>query len=156
MSITKKGREKLDAELKALKDKRQGISQAIGVARDFGDLRENSEYHAAREAQALNEAKIRQLEDKLARSVLIDATKLPDDIIVILSNVKLKDLDCGDIEEYTLVGEGEDDPHKGKILVTSPIAQGLLGYKKGDKVSIDVPAGKLNYEILEISRSTDV
>lgn len=156
MRITKKGREKLEAELKALKDKRPGISQAIGDARAFGDLRENSEYHAAREAQALNEAKIRQLEDKLARAVLIDENKLPDDIIVILSNVKLRDLDSDDIEEYTLVGEGEDDPLNGKILVTSPLAQGLLGHKKGAKVSIDVPAGKLNYEILEIGRSAEV
>jgi transcription elongation factor GreA len=156
MRITKKGREKLEAELKALKDKRQEISQAIGDARAFGDLRENSEYHAAREAQALNEAKIRQLEDKLARAMLIDENKLPDDIIVILSNVKLRDLDSDDIEEYTLVGEGEDDPLNGKILVTSPLAQGLLGHKKGAKVSIDVPAGKLNYEILEIGRSAEV
>lgn len=156
MRITKKGREKLEAELTALKDKRQGISQAIGEARGFGDLKENSEYHAAREAQALNEAKIRLIEDKLARAVLIDENKLADGIVVILSNVKLRDLDNGDIEEYTLVGEGQDDPHKGKILVTSPLAQGLLGYKEGDKVSIDVPAGKLNYEILEIARSAEV
>src|SRR3972149_6111600 len=104
MRITKKGRENLEAELKALKEKRQQISQAIGDARALGDLRENSEYHAAREAQALNEAKIRQLEDKLARAILIDESKLPDGIIVILSKVKLQDLDSGDIEEYTLVG----------------------------------------------------
>ncbi|HHT9124606.1 MAG TPA: transcription elongation factor GreA [Candidatus Brocadiia bacterium] len=155
MRITKKGREKLEAELKALKDKRQHISQAIGDARAFGDLRENAEYHAAREAQALNEAKIRQLEDKLARAILVDESKLPDGVIVILSNVKLRDLDSGDIEEYSLVGEGHSDPHRGKILVTSPLAQGLLGHKRGDKVSIEVPAGKLNYEILEISRSVD-
>lgn len=156
MRITKKGREKLEAELKALKEKRQQISQAIGDARAFGDLRENSEYHAAREAQALNEAKIRQLEDKLARAILVDESKLPDGVIVILSKVKLQDLDSGDIEEYTLVGEGQSDPHNGKILVTSPLAQGLLGHTKGDKVSIEVPAGKLNYEILEISRSAEV
>ena len=156
MRITKKGRENLEAELKALKEKRQQISQAIGDARALGDLRENSEYHAAREAQALNEAKIRQLEDKLARAILIDESKLPDGIIVILSKVKLQDLDSGDIEEYTLVGEGQGDPHNGKILITSPLAQGLLGHKQGDKVNIEVPAGKLNYEILEISKSTDV
>jgi transcription elongation factor GreA len=156
MRITKKGREKLEAELSALKDKRPEISLAIGEARAFGDLRENAEYHAAREAQAMNEAKIRQVEDKLARALLIDENKLPDGIVVILSNVKLRDLDCGDIEEYTLVGEGEDDPINGKILVTSPLAQGLLGHKKGAKVSIDVPAGKLNYEILEIGRSAEV
>lgn len=155
MRITKNGREKLEAELKALKEKRQQISQAIGDARAFGDLRENSEYHAAREAQALNEAKIRQLEDKLARAILIDEGKLPNGIIVILSKVKLRDLDSGDIEEYTLVGEGQSDPYNGKILVTSPLAQGLLGHKNGDTVSIEVPAGKLNYEILEISRSAE-
>lgn len=156
MKMTKKGKERLEAELKALKEKRQEISQAIGEARNLGDLRENAEYHAAREAQALNEAKIRLLEDKLARAALIDETKLPDDIVVILSHVKLRDLDSGDIEEYTLVGEGQSDPLNGKILVTSPLAQGLLGHKKGGRVSLEVPAGKLNYEILEISRSPDV
>ena len=96
------------------------------------------------------QAKINLIRDKLARAVMLDPSKMPKDEVAFGATVVLKDLDMDEEEEYTLVGAGEEDYDTGKILITSPIGQGLLGKKKGDKVSIPVPAGTLNYEILDI------
>lgn len=149
--MTQSGYDKLKEELDNLKDvKRPEVRQAIGEARAHGDLKENAEYDAAREAQALLEAKIRELEDKLARVELVDESKIPKDAIYLGASAELEDMDSGDIENYQLVGAGEDDPVNDKILVTSPFAKALLGHKVGDEVEIDVPMGKLKYKVLSI------
>ncbi len=149
--MTEEGFEKLKAELDYLKnEKRPEIQQAIGTARAHGDLKENAEYDAAREAQGLLEAKIRQLDDKLARTEIVDASKIPTDAIYLGAKAELKDLDTGDIEVYQLVGAGDEDPVNGKILVTSPFAKPLLGCKVNDEVKVTVPMGTLRYKILKI------
>lgn len=149
--MTHEGRKKLEEELARLKYvERSRIQKAIGEARAYGDLSENAEYHAAREAQGLLEAKIRLLEDKLARAHIVNTARVPKDMVAITARVIVKDLDSGDVEQFLLVGEGETDPHNGKILTTSPLAQGLIGHRVGDQVSIKVPAGTLRYEILSI------
>lgn len=149
--ITPEGRKRLEEELNYLKYvERPKIERAIGEARAHGDLRENSEYHAAREAQGLLEAKIRLLEHKLATSYIINAARVPKDTIAITARVTVKDLESGEIERYHLVGEGESDPDNGKILVTSPLARGLIGRRVGDQVDIKAPMGTLRYEIISI------
>ena len=126
------------------------IAVKIAEAREEGDLKENAEYHAQREAQGMLQAKINQIKGEMSRATIMDASKLPDDEVVFGTTVQLKDLDYGDEEEITLVGSGDEDYDAGKYLITSPIGQGLLGKKKGDKVSIEVPEGTLNFEILAI------
>ena len=149
--MTESGYEKFKDELYNLKNvKRPEIQEAIGVAREHGDLKENAEYHAAREEQGLLEAKIRDLDDKLARTEIVDSSKIPKDAIYLGAKTKLKDLDSGDIEELQFVGAGEDDPANGKILVTSPFAKSLLGRKVNEEVDVTVPMGTLRYKILEI------
>ncbi len=149
--MTHEGRKKLEEELNYLRYvERPKIEKAIGEARALGDLRENSEYHAAREAQGLLEAKIRLLQHKLACAYIIDAAKVPRDMVAITARVTVKDLDCGEIETYHLVGEGESDPCNGKILVTSPLAQGFIGRRVGEQAIIKAPMGTLRYEILAI------
>ena len=126
------------------------IAVKIAEAREEGDLKENAEYHAQREAQGMLQAKINQIKGEMSRATIMDASKLPDDEVVFGTTVQLKDLDYGDEEEITLVGSGDEDYDAGKYLITSPIGQGLVGKKKGDKVSIEVPEGTLNFEILDI------
>src|SRR6476620_3239916 len=126
------------------------IEKRIATARAEGDLSENAEYHGARESQGLLQAKINLLRDKLARAALIDTSKLPKDEVVFGATGVVKDLDFGDEEVFVLVGAGEEDYDAGKILVTSPLAQGLLGKKQGEKVEIPVPKGTMSFEILEI------
>jgi len=113
-------------------------------------LSENAEYHGARESQGMLQAKINLLSDKLARATIVDTSKLVKDEVVFGATVVVKDLDFGDTEKFTLVGAGEEDYDEGKINVTSPLAQGLLGRKQGEKVDIEVPAGTNRFEILEI------
>jgi transcription elongation factor GreA len=149
--MTQEGRKRLEEELTHLKHvERPKIEKAIGEARAHGDLRENSEYHAAKEAQGLLEAKIRLLEHKLACSYIIDVAKVPKDRVAITARVTLKCLDCGEVEKYHLVGAGEAHLESGKILVTSPLAQGLISRRVGDQVSIKAPMGILRYEIMAI------
>lgn len=149
--MTKEGFEKLKNELDYLKnEKRPEIQEAIGTARAHGDLKENAEYDAAREAQGLLEAKIRDLDDKLARTEIVDSSKIPQDAIYLGAKTELKDLDTGDIEHYQFVGAGEDDPINGKIQVTSPFAKALLGRKIDDEVSVTVPMGTLRYKVMKI------
>jgi transcription elongation factor GreA len=126
------------------------IAEKIADARAEGDLKENAEYHAQRENQGLLQAKINALRAKLANAHIVDVSTLPKDQIVFGSKVKVKDLDYQDEEEYTMVGAGDEDYDTGKILTTSPIGSALIGKKVGDVVEIQVPRGKLRYEVLAI------
>ncbi|MHA4894287.1 transcription elongation factor GreA [Pedobacter sp. PWIIR3] len=150
---TQDGLDKLKEELQYLKTTgRQQISKAIAEARDKGDLSENAEYDAAKEAQGLHEAKISKMENTLSTARLIDESKLDASKVLALSIVKIKNIKNGATMSYQLVAESEADLKTGKISVKSPIAQGLLGKSVGDKTEIQVPAGKIEFEILEISR----
>jgi transcription elongation factor GreA len=150
---TKEGLENLKEELQYLKTKgRTLISAAIAEARDKGDLSENAEYDAAKEAQGLHEAKIAKLGELLANARLLDESKLDTSKVLALSVVKIKNVKNGATMSYQLVSENEADIKTGKISVASPIAKGLLGKKVGEKIEITVPAGKMEFEILEISR----
>jgi len=150
---TKEGLEKLKEELQQLKTVgRANISKAIAEARDKGDLSENAEYDAAKEAQGLHEAKIAQLQEVVAGARLLDESKLDTSKVLALSIVKIKNVSNGTTMSYQLVSETEADFKAGKISVNSPIAKGLLGKKVGEKTEITVPAGKMEFEILEISR----
>jgi len=150
---TKEGLEKLKEELHFLKTEgRSQIAKAIAEARDKGDLSENAEYDAAKEAQGLHEAKIAKTEEVLASARLIDESKLDTSKVLALSIVKIKNVKNGSTMTYQLVSESEADLKSGKISVKSPIAKGLLGKSVGDKAEIAVPAGKMEFEILDISR----
>jgi transcription elongation factor GreA len=149
--VTRAGYDKLRAELDDLQSVQMpAIAKRIAEARSEGDLSENAEYHGARESQGMLQAKINLLSDKLARAVVVDTATLPRDEVVFGATVVVKDLDFGDQETFTMVGAGEEDYENGKIMITSPLAQGLLGKKVGEKVSINVPAGVVKFEILEI------
>ncbi|GIX00778.1 MAG: transcription elongation factor GreA [Pirellulaceae bacterium] len=126
------------------------IAEKIAQARAEGDLKENAEYHAQRENQGLLQAKINDKKYKLANAFIIDPSKVSKDTVGILATVTVKDLDYGDEEEFTLVGVGDEDFDAGKIQTTSPVGSALLGKKVGDTVEIDVPRGKLRFEILKI------
>ena len=133
--VTRTGYDKLRAELEELQSVQMpAIAKRIAEARSEGDLSENAEYHGARESQGMLQAKINLLSDKLARATIIDTSKLPRDEVVFGATVVVKDLDFGDKETFTMVGAGEEDYENGKIMVTSPLAQGLLGRKVGEKV----------------------
>jgi len=150
--ISRAGYEKLKSQLDQMENEEMPkIAEKIAEARAEGDLKENAEYHAARENQGMLQAKINLLRDKLSRADIVDMSKLPKDEVVFGATVRVKDLDFDDEEEFTLVGPGEEDYDAGKILVTSPIGQGLVGKKVGDRTEIDVPRGTLKFEVLEIS-----
>ena len=149
--MTRAGYDKLKADLSQLNDvEMPKILERLATARGEGDLSENAEYHGARESQGMMEARINLLREKLSRCVLIDTSQLPKGEVTFGSTVVVKDLDFGDREEFTLVGAGEEDYDSGKILVTSPLAQGLMAKKVGDRVEIPVPQGTLKFEIVEI------
>src|SRR5690606_19391493 len=126
------------------------ITEKRAAARAEGDPKESAEYHAPREAQGLRQAKINQLRSELARAQTIESSSLPRDQVGFGATVVVKDLDYDDEEECTLVGAGDEDYDRGRYLITSPIGQGLLGKKQGDRVEIPVPKGTLRYEILAI------
>jgi transcription elongation factor GreA len=126
------------------------IVEKIAAARAEGDLKENAEYHAQRENQGLMMAKINELKGKIARASIIDPSKLPKDEVVFGCTVTVEDLAYGDEEQFTLVGAGEADYDSGKILVTSPFGQALIGKKVGETVEIAAPAGTLKFKILKI------
>lgn len=150
---SKEGLDKLKLELQLLKTEgRAAIAKAIAEARDKGDLSENAEYDAAKDAQGMHEAKIAKLENTLAGARLIDESTMDSSKVLALSIVKLKNIKNGSIMTYQLVSETEADLKSGKISVKSPIAQGLLGKEKGDRAIIDVPAGQIELEILDVSR----
>ncbi|MFH1644913.1 MAG: transcription elongation factor GreA [Candidatus Omnitrophota bacterium] len=151
--LSKEGFEKLQKELEYLKTtKRRALAKQVGEARDHGDISENAEYDAAKDAQGMNEKRISELEDKLGHARILDDANMSKDEILIGANVKLEDMEFGDTIDYVLVSEVEADFAAGKISVTSPVGQALLGHKKGDLVEISVPAGVLKYKVLEISR----
>lgn len=151
--LSKAGHEKLMKELETLKTtKRRELSKAIGEARAHGDISENAEYDAAKEAQGLNEKRIAELEHKLATAQIIDEDRMSSDEILIGATVKLKDAKSGEELEYTLVAEEEADYASGKISISSPVGTGLLNHKVGETVEIQVPAGVLKYKVLKISR----
>lgn len=149
--MSRAGYEKLMAELKHMETvEMPKVAERIAEARSAGDLKENAEYHGARESQGMLQAKINLLRDKLSRASIVDPSSLPKDEVVFGATVVVKDLDFGDTEEFTLVGAGDEDYDAGKILITSPLAQGLVGKKIGERVEIPVPAGTMKFEILEI------
>ena len=149
--MSRAGYEKIKAELKQMEEvDMPAVSERVAEARGAGDLKENAEYHGARESQGMLQAKINLLRDKLSRASIVDTSTLPKDEVVFGCTVVVKDLDFGDQEEFTLVGAGDEDYDSGKILITSPLAQGLVGQKVGAKVEIDVPAGKMKFKVIEI------
>ena len=151
--LTLEGYEKLRKKLEYLKTvRRRELSKEIGIARKHGDISENSEYDAAKNAQGLNETRIAELEDKLSNGRIIDYENIPANRVLIGATAKLKDLDSGEELQYTLVSEVEADFSQGKISISSPVAQGLLGHKENETVEIKVPVGILRYKILKISR----
>jgi transcription elongation factor GreA len=149
--MTRAGYNKIKAEVDHLQnEKMPEIERRIAAARAEGDLSENAEYHGARETQGLLQAKINLLRDKLAHATIMDTSKTPKGEVAFGATVIVKDLDFGDEEEFTLVGAGEEDYDAGKINVASPLAQGLVGKKIGDRVEVVVPAGVNRFEILNI------
>jgi transcription elongation factor GreA len=151
--LTRERLVELEKELHDLKlNGRAEMAQKIGEARSHGDLSENAEYDAAKEAQQHLELKIAKLEQTLSRARIIESNDLPNDKVYILTKVSLKDLKTQENVEYILVSPEEADFERGKISVTSPLGKGLMGKNKGDVVKIPVPAGTLQYQILEISR----
>lgn len=131
-------------------DEMPRIAQKIAEARAEGDLKENAEYHAQREAQGMLQAKINKIKSDLAGATIVDMDSQKKDEVGFGATVTVKDLDYDDEEEFTLVGAGDEDYDNGKYLITSPVGQGLLGKKKGDRVEIAVPRGTLKFEILGI------
>lgn len=151
--FTEEGLRKLKDDLHYLKTKeRPAISRQIAEARDKGDLSENAEYDAAKEAQGMLELKISKLEETLVNARIVDESQLDTSKVLILSKVTIKNVKNGQKMSYTLVPENEADLKSGKISVNSPIAKGLLGKKKGEKADVTVPNGMMTFEIIDISR----
>ncbi len=150
--MTREGYEKLKSELDDLRTvERQKVARQIAEAREKGDLSENAEYDAAKEAQGLLELKIKQMEEVLANARVVNESDLDSSKVVILTTIKLKNLKTKKDLVYTLVSETEADLKAGRISVNSPIGQGLLGKSKGDVVNIQTPGGSIQLEILDIS-----
>ena len=155
--MTREGYEKLKTDLDRMQNVEMiEVTKRIAAARELGDLSENAEYHAAREDQGMLEARIRDLSDRLARAVIVDVTALPKDTVAFGSRVKVMDLDVDEEETFELVGPGQENPDKGRILTTSPIGQGLIGRKKGEEVEIQVPRGTIRFKILDISVASGI
>lgn len=149
--ITQKGYEKLEQEIKDLKYiERPKIVEDIAAAREFGDLSENAEYHAAREKQSFTEGRILDLEDKMARAEIIDVKKLSGDAVKFGATVALVDGDTEEEVEYIIVGEYEADITKRRISIASPIARSLIGKSVGDMIEVNTPKGTKEYDILSV------
>jgi transcription elongation factor GreA len=150
--MTKDGADKLKLELEKLKkEDRPTVTQAIAEAREHGDLKENAEYHAAREQQGLIEARIKQVESILGSVQIIDVTKLtPSGKVVFGSTVTVLNVDNDQEVSYKIVGEEEADVERNKISVNSPIARALIGKEEGDEIVVKAPSGNIDYEIVEI------
>jgi transcription elongation factor GreA len=148
--MTREGYDNLKLELASMESQLIEITKRVATAREMGDLSENAEYHAAREDQGMQQAKIDLIRSKLAKALLIDPAQLPKDTVAFGSKVTVKDLDMDEEELFILVGPGEDDPDKNRILTTSPIGQGLVGKKKGEVAEIPVPRGVLRFKVLKI------
>jgi transcription elongation factor GreA len=151
--LTREGYDRLQKELEYLKNtKRKELSKAIGEARAHGDISENAEYEAAKDAQGLNEKRISELEQSLAAAQILDSENMTSDEVLIGATVRLKDARSAEELEYTLVSEEEADYSAGRISVTSPVGSALINHKVGDTVEIKVPAGVIKYKVLKISR----
>lgn len=150
--LTARGAEQLKAELKQLKSvDRPRIIQAIAEAREHGDLKENAEYHAAKEQQSFAEGRIQEIEAKLSNAQIIDVTTLKaNGKVVFGSTVELMDLESDESVEYQIVGDDEADIKNGLVSVSSPIARALIGKNEGDEVTVQAPAGARDYEIVEV------
>src|SRR3954447_2082742 len=150
--MSKDGYEKLKAQLDYMKNEDMPrVAEQIAQARGFGDLSENAEFDAAVEAQGMLQAHIDDLQDKLARALIVDKSTLPTDRVVFGSKVKVLDLDLDDEEDFILVGPGEEDYDQNKILLTSPIGQALVGKHIGDVVEVPIPRGTLKLKVVGIS-----
>ncbi len=149
--MTTEGFKLLEAELQRLKaEERPRIIQAIAEARSHGDLSENAEYHAAKEAQGLNEARVAELEDKISRAEIVDTSKLSGATIKFGATVTLVDEDTDEKVKYKIVGDLEADVKSGKISISSPIARALIGKSKGDTAEVTTPKGARSYEVLKV------
>lgn len=150
--VTEQGLEKLMKDLEQLETvERPSISQQIAEARDKGDLSENAEYDAAKEAQGMLELKISKLKNALANSRILDQSKLDTSTVQILNKVQIKNKKNGVVMEYTIVSDAEANLKEGKMSINTPIAKGLLGKKVGDSAVVEVPSGKMEFEIINIS-----
>lgn len=150
--MSKEGYDKLKAQLDKMKNEDMPrIAEAIAQARGEGDLSENAEYDAQMEAQGMLQARINELQDKLARALIVDKATLPTDRVVFGSRVKVLDIDMEEEEDFILVGPGDEDYDQNKILTSSPIGQGLVGKKIGDMIEIPIPRGTLKLKIVGIS-----
>lgn len=150
--ITSEEKAQLQSKLDGAKAKRPEITARIEAARELGDLKENAEYHAAREDQGLNEAEIRRLEERLATASVVDAASVPDDMVFLGATVKLKDLKYGDEELFRLVGEasGNAPADVTEVTATSPMGEALMRARVGETIRVDAPRGELRFEIVEI------
>ena len=149
--ISKQGYKKLEDELARLKSERPAIIQAIKEAREEGDLRENAGYDAARERQGMAEARIKYIESRMALYQVIDLDMLSGDKVVFGATVEVEDVDTEESRTFTILGPDEADPAKGSISFLSPVGQALLGKEEGDEVSVDIPRGRVTYEIVSIT-----
>ena len=149
--VTKKGYENLKKELKQLiKTDRPAVVNAISTAREHGDLKENAEYHAAKEQQGFIEGRIQELNAKLANANVIDIEKLSGDKVIFGATVTFEDIDTEEVSNYQIVGEDESDIKQNKISISSPIARALIGRSAGETLTIPIPKGKIEIEIIEV------
>ncbi len=149
--VTVEGKRKLQAELDELTARIPAIAKAVEEAREKGDLRENAEYHAAREEMGMTNARIAELKSKVARAVVVDATQIDTSTVSFGATVKLQDLKDKSVEDWFLVGEGEDDALENKILGSSPMGSALIGRKVGETIVVKAPVGDLKFKIQKIS-----
>ncbi len=149
--VTQEGKHKMQADLAEKEAQVPLIQEAIAEAREKGDLKENSEYHAAREKLGFLQGSIAELKSKLARCVVVNDNMIDKSSVAFGAVMQLKDLDDGSIEEWSLVGDGEDDALENKILTSSPMGQALLSHVVGDEITVSAPAGELRFEILKIT-----
>ena len=148
--ISVQGLEKMRKKLEALKNERPGVIQAIKEAREEGDLKENAGYHGARERQGIIEAQINYIESRIPVYDVIDLNTLDGDSIAFGATVELEDMETGDTKVYTLLGPDETDVSNGSISVHSPVAMALIGKMEGDEVVVDIPRGRVEYEIISV------
>ncbi|QCC85207.1 transcription elongation factor GreA [Desulfovibrio desulfuricans] len=149
--ISVQGYKKLEDELARLKSERPVIIQAIKEAREEGDLRENAGYDAARERQGMAEARIKYIESRMALYQVVDLDALSGDKVIFGSTVEVEDVDSGEARSFTILGPDEADPAKGSISFLSPVGQALLSREVGDEVTVDIPRGRVTYEVINIS-----
>lgn len=149
--ISIQGYKKLEAELEQLKNERPAIIQAIKEAREEGDLRENAGYDAAREKQGMVEARIKYIESRMGLYQVIDLDSLSGEKAVFGATVEVEDAESGETREYTILGPDEANPSKGSISFLSPVGQALLGKEEGDEITVEIPRGRVTYEITGIS-----